>query len=262
MCTPVGQAPFCCPAGSQCFNGACKDTRTFAWLASCARDQLVRARGVGGGSVVGRSAAAAPPLPASNALALKPLTPAALKPQSQEPVLKLFPPPGPPAPAFLQCGSAQTAACCGTDETCWQGARCCKAASVCGGECCEKAQTCCGGAACCTRNQVCINSGCRPTGSAACGRTVCAPGEDCLGNSVCCRAGSTLCGGRCCDSATSSCLNGQCAALGSSLCNGLVCEWQGWLGRPGPAGAGLQPAALQPATRRMQCVGRACALPR
>jgi hypothetical protein len=51
MCAPAGGAPFCCPAGSQCYNGACRDQRTFAWLASCARDQLVRAgagRGAGG----------------------------------------------------------------------------------------------------------------------------------------------------------------------------------------------------------------------
>ena len=32
---------FCCPAGSRCFNGVCKDTRTFAWLSTCDPGKLV-----------------------------------------------------------------------------------------------------------------------------------------------------------------------------------------------------------------------------
>ena len=40
MCSDT--RPFCCPAGTSCFNGVCKDTKTFAWLASCAPEQLVR----------------------------------------------------------------------------------------------------------------------------------------------------------------------------------------------------------------------------
>jgi hypothetical protein len=41
-----GGGPLCCPAGSRCLDGQCRDQRSYAWLSNCDKDKLV---GHGGG---------------------------------------------------------------------------------------------------------------------------------------------------------------------------------------------------------------------
>jgi hypothetical protein len=48
MCyDPARGGAFCCPTGSRCFNGQCRNQQAYAWLSECEKDKLV-------GGVAGR----------------------------------------------------------------------------------------------------------------------------------------------------------------------------------------------------------------
>ena len=171
MCSSAGSGgggggAFCCPAGTRCFNGACKDTRSFAWLSDCAASQLCG--------------------PPQNAACCNDDE---VCWQGRRCCARAS-----------QCGSSN---CCEKGQTCCASSACCDAAKqdCLGGRCVPKGSVVCGRTVCgpdeaCLAGNMCCKQGAQLCGGRCCDLAV----STCLSNQ-CVAAGSTLCNGVICERA-------------------------------------------------------------